>query len=515
MTPLWALWLAVGISRFATGQSTTDTPLANPPSGKPYSNRAGICGTTIYMWPKASDNLGSPSLSQAIPPINTPPANPLQLTAAQSGSTEVFGQATFSNLESITTTTTINTVIKETDSAGHVVITSVPVIVLSGGIYYTAQGGSPLGPSDISNLLPATPSTNTPPANPVQLTAAQSGSTEVFGQATFSNLESITTITTITTVITEIDSAGHVVITSVPVIVLSGGRYYTAAGGSPIGPLDGDLLPCTILDICTSTPVSVQITTTITTTPPGFQTSVMSNSLWSSNTVTTISGTVFPVIYCGSSCGGEHHGIVISGLGGRPQDPPRTGCGGTGILAIFRSIFSCGTKFIFSWIKGLVPFSIGLDGTPDTDPDTNPTENPNQPKPTEASETDQSSSCSTTTASSCTTTKICEGSCITTVSCTSVATRCDAGGTTSATSTTIPTATSSLYLIFPIETATLEQIENFTDTLNSLVGPDNTDTITLQNGTLLSWAAMLTESSVMSLKENPMVCLRFPINANQ
>lgn len=91
--------------------------------------------------------------------------------------------------------------------------------------------------------------------------------------------------------------------------------------------------------------------TTITSLPAGFSTFTASNPLWTSDTSTKINGTIFPVWYVG-----HHKGIVLAGLGGKPDDPVRPGCSG-----LFKSFFGCNT-----WIKfpPLGIFRINSDGVP-------------------------------------------------------------------------------------------------------------------------------------------------------
>lgn len=69
--------------------------------------------------------------------------------------------------------------------------------------------------------------------------------------------------------------------------------------------------------------------TTITSLPAAFSTFTASNPLWTSDTSTKINGTIFPVWYLG-----HHQGIVLAGLGGKPDDPVRPGCSG-----LFKSFF--------------------------------------------------------------------------------------------------------------------------------------------------------------------------------
>ena len=105
------------------------------------------------------------------------------------------------------------------------------------------------------------------------------------------------------------------------------------------------------------------ITTTITSPPTGFATRLASNSQWSGDTNTVIDQTTYPVLYGCAYCGGSHHGIILVGLGGTSSDPTRTGCG-SGILAVFRSIFGCGTEFNFPSIWDLPAFIIDPSGDP-------------------------------------------------------------------------------------------------------------------------------------------------------
>ena len=112
--------------------------------------------------------------------------------------------------------------------------------------------------------------------------------------------------------------------------------------------------------------------TTITSLPAGFSTFTASNPLWTSDTSTKINGSIFPVWYVG-----HHRGIVLAGLGGKPDDPVRPGCSG-----LFKSFFGCNT-----WIKfpPLGIFRINSDGVPvpqvrPSDPGEPGDENPNDPE---------------------------------------------------------------------------------------------------------------------------------------
>lgn len=121
---------------------------------------------------------------------------------------------------------------------------------------------------------------------------------------------------------------------------------------------------------------TINITTTITSPPPKFSTVAASNSLWTGDTTTVSAGTTYPVIYGCSACGGKHHGMMVSGLGGTRSDPKRKGCR-SGFLSLFKSLFGCGTAFIFPPLWGLPPFVVGPLGNPiplETQPNTNDSE---------------------------------------------------------------------------------------------------------------------------------------------
>jgi hypothetical protein len=106
--------------------------------------------------------------------------------------------------------------------------------------------------------------------------------------------------------------------------------------------------------------VGLPITTTITSPPLAYTTSLVSNTLWHLDTTTTSGATIFLVLYsCSALCGGDDYGLIIKGLRGDPTDPIRTGCGKGLIRSIFRSFFSCGTEFNFP----LLIFAIGVDST--------------------------------------------------------------------------------------------------------------------------------------------------------
>ncbi|MCJ1414891.1 hypothetical protein MMC32_001220 [Xylographa parallela] len=177
-----------------------------------------------------------------------------------------------------------------------------------------------------------------------------------------------------------------------------------------------NVIPSAVLEVTasngkvTTTLISaLSITTTIMTTPPGFSASTTSNPAWTSDTVATISGTMYPVLVnCGIFCGPPGSAVLLSGLGGLPSDPVRPGCGGGGLLGLFRSIFSCGTLFNFGSFPS---FTINIDGIPEPEP--GPAQNPNpnsEPNPspsgsptgTRASNSASTSSCKSTAITTCT-----------------------------------------------------------------------------------------------------------------
>ena len=130
---------------------------------------------------------------------------------------------------------------------------------------------------------------------------------------------------------------------------------------------------------------TVNITTTITSPPSGFSTISASNSLWTGDTTTQSGGTIYPVIYGCLVCGSKHHGIILTGLGGLPSEPKRTGCG-SGIASLFRSYFGCGSAFKFPPLWSLPPFIVGPLGNPipeEAQPDLNDPE----PDPEEKQQT--------------------------------------------------------------------------------------------------------------------------------
>ena len=180
---------------------------------------------------------------------------------------------------------------------------------------------------------------------------------------------------------------------------------------------------------------AVPITTTITSPPAFFSTSLAFNTEWTSDTVTMIHGTQCPVLYdCEKVCGGVHHGLIIWGLGGRPVDPVRPGCPASsprkrGLLGpLFRSTFGCGTEFDLPPIPK--PFVIDNIGEPEeVDPDND--------------DGDENDKTTMTNTSPTSTTQV-----------------------SSSTSKATSSAASTQYVIFPTSGATKAQISNITDTLN-------------------------------------------------
>ncbi|MCJ1433062.1 hypothetical protein MMC27_002421 [Xylographa pallens] len=182
------------------------------------------------------------------------------------------------------------------------------------------------------------------------------------------------------------------------------------------------MIPSTVLEVTasnvkvtTNLVSALSITTTITTTPPGFSASTTSNPAWTSDTVATISGTMYPVLVnCGSFCGPPGSAVLLFCLGGLPSDPIGPGFGGGGLLGLFRSIFSCGTLFNFGSFPS---FTININGIPEPEPgqaqNPSPPQNPSpnsKPNPSAsgsltgigASKSASTSSCKSTAITTCT-----------------------------------------------------------------------------------------------------------------
>ena len=266
--------------------------------------------------------------------------------------------------------------------------------------------------------------------------------------------------------------------------------------------------------------VGVPITTTITSPPSAYRTSLVSNTLWHSDTTTTSGATIFPVFYsCGTLCGGDDHGLIIKGLGGDPTDPIRTGCGQGLIGSVFRSLFGCGTEFNF---PPLVPFAIGVDGAPEIVRDLEDPKSTNLPSTASISMTSTSitsasmsstggsgssvpSGCSTGTAFSCVTSYICPTgarvSCSATSTCSAIATGC---GLTSSSSSTTPSSSPSKCVIYPTDGLSQSQTSDLASLLTSKLG--NVTQIPLDENESI-FVAFMNSSIVNDLKEQPMVSL--------
>lgn len=132
---------------------------------------------------------------------------------------------------------------------------------------------------------------------------------------------------------------------------VTGSKPTVSASATTQAPVYGSLTQASATPSISVTANDTGNGTTITSLPAAFSTFTASNSLWTSDTSTKINGTVFPVWYLG-----HHEGIVLAGLGGKPDDPVRPGCSG-----LFKSIFGCNT-----WIKfpPLGIFRINSDGVP-------------------------------------------------------------------------------------------------------------------------------------------------------
>jgi hypothetical protein len=282
------------------------------------------------------------------------------------------------------------------------------------------------------------------------------------------------------------------------------------------------------------------ITTTITSPPPAYSTSLVSNTLWHSDTTTTSGATTFPVLYsCGALCGGDDHGLIIKGLGGDPTDPIRTGCGQGLFGMIFRSLFSCGTEFNFPPLI----FSIRVDGTPEIvrDPeDPNSTNLPSTaslPSATNMTSTSMAStstsmtstnlsstrpsnqsvpsSCASRTAFSCTTTYIypteASVSCLATSTCLAIATGCSL---TNSPSSATPSSLLSQYVVYPIDGVSQRQINDFASLLNSKLGVGKVTQVPLDENESV-FVALMNLSTVADLKSNSIVSITCINSMNQ
>ena len=221
------------------------------------------------------------------------------------------------------------------------------------------------------------------------------------------------------------------------------------------------------------------ITATITSPPPGFTTLLASNTHWTGDTTTVSDGTTYPVIYGCAHCGGRHHGIVIEGLGGKSNDPKRPGCGSS-ILAMFRSMFGCGTEFNFPPLWGLPPFIIDplgdpVTSAPETDPDPDPTGKPRSNGPSLS----QASSTPTTSISA------------------------------SSTASCFPTSTPNLYAIFLVDRITDTEVVSLSTYLKEEVGgSDVVAAISLgTNGVASMFAALIDDCVASKINSHPSVGL--------
>ncbi|MCJ1476530.1 Mucin-21 [Lambiella insularis] len=254
----------------------------------------------------------------------------------------------------------------------------------------------------------------------------------------------------------------------------SGSRSVTRSEPTPVAPSNTrvskqpspNVVPSVLLTATASNGYTVttlvppiSITTTVTTPPPGFTVSTTTNTAWTSNTVVVISGTTYPVLVnCGGLCGPPGSSIILGGLGGLPSDPVRPGCGGGGLLGLFRSIFSCGTLFNFPKFP---PFTINIDGVPEPGPDPGQKPSPSSPKPSQ-SQGSSSGKRSTTSHSSCSRTSVvsdCSVRCTATAKTQSCKTTCYStitGCVTGVTTTVTGTATNVGYLMVTEEAAVID-----------------------------------------------------------
>ena len=253
------------------------------------------------------------------------------------------------------------------------------------------------------------------------------------------------------------------------------------------------------------------ITATITSPPPGFTTIMASNSQWTGDTTTVSDGTTYPVIYGCTGCGGLHHGIVIAGLGGGPTDPKREGCR-SGIFAIFRSIFGCGTGFTFPSIWGLPPFIIDPLGDPvplapgsETDPD--PDEDPDD----ETSSKPQSNGPSSSRASL--TPSLSRASSSTPTFSTSA----------SSVASCSPSSTPNLYAIFLVTGITDAEVGSLSTYLQEVGGPDVVAPISLGIDDVATMFVAVIDDCVASkidahpsvIKPRLLLCIGSPANTTR
>ncbi|MCJ1438238.1 Mucin-21 [Xylographa pallens] len=121
-------------------------------SGPPPSGTLNTKGTQLGI-PQGSTGshalTGAPASTRGgvtVPSGSQITANPEPsiATVTESSTTMTLYQQTFANLKSLTAPTTLQTLVTETDSAGHTFTTSASIIVGSSGVWY--RGGGGLGP---------------------------------------------------------------------------------------------------------------------------------------------------------------------------------------------------------------------------------------------------------------------------------------------------------------------------------------------------------------------------------
>lgn len=450
-----------------------------------------VCG--IASTSKTASNLhwASPSSRISSLPVQSPPSTAKSLTSSVNSSAIGF---VFSDSQSVITTishsgisSSFTTIPRSTNHTSSNALPNPPVFISSTQVTSLSSKSSRVPRRGDASQKSPRPSSPRIPSVPT--TSRKSSSASAADKGTLSNkvagfMSSRSQSYSEPTVSTQICSLCAENSSSIATSLSSLPRAQVRPTSSPLSArqttanLPSSRTPSGV----SSTPVAVgfteqllsgvtsyfNITATITLPPPGFTTISASNSQWTGDTTTVSHGTTYPVVYGCAQCGGRHHGIIVGGLGGKPRDPERNGCG-SGILAIFRSIFGCGTEFIF---PGLPPFIIDPLGDPVTsapETDSGPHEEPsgkprsNGPSLSQASSTPISSRAA------------------------------------SSTSLCSPTSTPNLYAIFLVDGVTNAETESLSTYLQEEVGgPDLVSAIFLSVDNVASMFAALMDNCVAS-----------------
>ena len=215
---------------------------------------------------------------------------------------------------------------------------------------------------------------------------------------------------------------------------------------------------------------SVAITTTITSPPSAYFTLTASNSDWTTDTFTSMDGTLRPVLVGCKVCGGPHHGIVLAGLG---------------------SAIGSGSEFDLS---PLPPFVVGTDGTP--------IEEHNNDDGSSSSDCDDEGHCSLPTSGGRTAQR----------SSTFVPTSTTIAASISmSTSAIVSSSRSSEYLVFPKIGTTSDELTALAGLFSDQLGADNAVQASLNDaGDQVMYVIYANESFALSLPQsNPKVCNYF------